>query len=61
MPYGDVSSMLTKELDLGGNANQKVKGMNLEKHAFFSYCVFSLLIFRGDHNLNLLNFYIYTL
>ena len=41
--------MLTRELDLGGNANQKVKGMNLEKHVFFFLvCIFfALYISRG--------------
>ena len=48
MPYGDVSSMLTRELDLAGNANQKVKGMNLEKHVFFFPSVYFLcLYFEG--------------
>lgn len=47
MPYGDVSSMLTKELDLGGNANQKVKGMNLENMHFFPTVYFLCLYFEG--------------
>ena len=53
MPYGDVSSMLTRELNLAGNANQKVKGMNLEKFLenffgeFFLVCIFFAYISRG--------------
>lgn len=47
MPFGDVLRILTRELDLGENANHKGKGIYLEKETSFPTVYFLHVYFGG--------------